>query len=252
MSSPLKSAFCENYLAQKVRNMCLPVLVLIGVVALLAAPARAQLAPEWNSCTGNSDIAWNLQLKSCSALINSAKESPSNRAIAYIRRALLWRSKGDPDRGLADFSEAIRLDPSPAAYFNRAMTWRHQKGDHARAVADFSHAINRDPKMTLAYFNRALSYADLKDFDRAIVDYNETIRLDPKHVLAYNNRGSAWHMKGDLDRAIADYGDVIRLSPGYSAAYYNRGLAWRAKGETALADADFDQAIKLNPNMKRP
>ena len=51
----------------------------------------------------------------------TTKRSGSIRIpAAYDHRGLAYRSKGDHDRSIADFSEAIRLDPKfAAAYYHR-------------------------------------------------------------------------------------------------------------------------------------
>jgi tetratricopeptide (TPR) repeat protein len=50
--------------------------------------------------------------------------------------------KGDYDRAIADYTEAIRLDPGLAlAYNNRGFAYSH-KGDNDRAIADYDQAIN--------------------------------------------------------------------------------------------------------------
>jgi tetratricopeptide (TPR) repeat protein len=46
-------------------------------------------------------------------------------------------------------------------------------------MADYSQAIRLDPNYALAYFNRGYTYYYKGDYDRAIADYNQVIRLDP-------------------------------------------------------------------------
>lgn len=55
-----------------------------------------------------------------------------------------------------------------------------EKGDYDRAIADFDEAIRLDPKYAHAYENRAKAYASKGDYDRANTDRNEAIRLDRK------------------------------------------------------------------------
>ena len=65
------------------------------------------------------------------------------------------------------------------------------KGDNDRAIADFNEAIRLDPKSALTFRNRGDAYTDKGDHDRALADYNEAIRLDPNNALAFCNRGRA-------------------------------------------------------------
>jgi tetratricopeptide (TPR) repeat protein len=51
----------------------------------------------------------------------------------------------DLDRAIADFSEAIRLNPLFASAYHERGVAHRAKGDHTRAVADQEVAIRLDP-----------------------------------------------------------------------------------------------------------
>src|SRR5258707_1124819 len=87
---------------------------------------------------------------------------------------------------------------------DRGVAW-YVKGDYDRAIADYDEAIRLHPRYAPAFNNRGNVWYRKGDKDRAIADYDEAIRLDPKYAPAYTNRGNAWSGKGDNDRAIADY-----------------------------------------------
>jgi tetratricopeptide (TPR) repeat protein len=71
----------------------------------------------------------------------------TKRSGCSRRRANL---KGNPDRAIADYDEAIRLAPALAlAYNNRGVAWR-DKGDVAHARADFQTALTMDPALDIA------------------------------------------------------------------------------------------------------
>ena len=73
--------------------------------------------------------------------------------------AALFEKKGDHDKAIADFTEAIRLNPKLAqAYYNRGMIYR-KKGDHDKAIADFTEAIRLNPKDATPYISRGIAYA---------------------------------------------------------------------------------------------
>ena len=152
------------------------------------------------------------------------------------------------DWAIADFTQAIRLDPTNTRAYNGRGTTYHDKGDYDRAIADYTQAIRLDTNYADAYNNRGLAYWDKRDYDRAIIDYNQAIRLAPNDGLAYINRGNVYYANGDYDRAIADYTQVIRLDPNYVVAYTNRGNVHYDNGDYDRAIADYTQVIRLDPN----
>ena len=215
----------------------------VGII-LLAASARAAPADDQQTCAkASGEVA----IAACTRAIASGRFKGRELIGIYNNRGFEYRYKGDLDRAIADYSEAIRLDPKYAlTYSHRGFAWR-KKGDFDRAIADYSEAVRLDPKYARAYDNRGDVHRDKGDLHRAIADYSEAIRLDPKYAVAYHDRCIAWRNKGDLDRAIADYSEAIRLDPKSALAYNNRGLAWRAKGDLDRAIADCDEAIRLDP-----
>ena len=64
-----------------------------------------------------------------------------------------------------------------------------KKGDYNRAIAAYDQAIKLDPKYATAYNGRGIAYRNKGDYDRAIEDYDQAIKLNPKYTTAYNGRG---------------------------------------------------------------
>src|SRR5262249_6050794 len=105
-----------------------------------------------------------------------------------------------------------------------------------KAIADYNEAIRLDPKNVEAYSSKGLAWSKKKDHDRAMADYNEAIRLDANHAAAYRNRGFTWLSKKEYDKAIADYNEAIRLDPKYAGAYNGRAWLWATCPDAKFRD----------------
>jgi tetratricopeptide (TPR) repeat protein len=166
----------------------------------------------------------------------------------FLMRATVWHDKKDLARALADYTEAIRLNPRNAALrCNRGHAYR-EGNEPDKAIADFDEAIRLDPTDVAAFIERGATRASRREFDKAISDFSEAIRLAPDQAAAYIDRGVAWSHKKEHDKAISDFSEAIRLNPADPQPYYNRGHAWSSKKQLDRAVSDYSEAIRLGPN----
>ena len=165
--------------------------------------------------------------------------------------AMPGKTKGDHDKAIADFNEAIRLDPENAeAYVDRGMAWQ-AKGDFDKAIADFDAAIRLDPEDARRYVDRGMAWAAKGHFEQAIADFNEAVRLDPELVRRSRSRACLASRSAITTRPspiTTRRSGSTRTTP---QAYVHRGIAWRLKGNHDKAIADFSAAIRLQPGTLR-
>ena len=210
------------------------------------------------------------------------------RAVAASTRGLDFLALNSFGPAVAEFDEAIRLDPGQAAnYLPRALA-RHGRpgyrrvrpgltttGDPAparrrqrlhrpgsgppdlgreafgRAIAEFDEAIRLDPNFASAYFHRGVARHGTRYLTGALADYDEAIRRYPGDARAYIARGQAHHDFGDYTQAIADFDRALQIDDGDSDALYPEGLARFKSADYTGALADSGQALRLDPKDDR-
>jgi tetratricopeptide (TPR) repeat protein len=70
-----------------------------------------------------------------------------NDAIAFYNRALAYESKEKYDLAIADFTEAIRLNPNDADFFLNRGIDKQRIGDKAGSDADIAEAKRLNPNV---------------------------------------------------------------------------------------------------------
>jgi len=169
-----------------------------------------------------------------------------NTAVGFNNRGEAYRAKAQYERAIADFDEAIHLDPKlAAAFYNRGLA-NASKDQYDRAIADFDEAIRLDPKFVFAFNGRGDVYTLKAQYDRAIADFDQAIRLDPKYAFGFIGRGGVYALKAQYDRAIADFDQAIRLDPQQAVTFTGRGVANFNTGQFAAAADDFEQSLSLD------
>ncbi len=219
------------------------------VTAALATPAPAA-GRDLADCVQTRDN--DLSIAACTRILESDRETSSNRALASGDRCNAYMWKNDYKHALPDCEQATRLDPRNAIAWNNLGVARYLLGDRDGAISAYDTAIGLNPRYELAIALRGEAWAEKGEYDRAIADYGAALHLNPRDWKTYNSRANAWRLKGDYDNAIADLSQAIQLAPQKPTAYALRGDVWRLKGDLERALRDQDRAIALGGKEPTP
>jgi tetratricopeptide (TPR) repeat protein len=222
----------------------------IAIGLALAIPARTQTAQQRTSCDIKSGAKPDEVISNCTAVIQSGQETGRNLAAAFTLRGRAYRAKGDLDHAIADYTEAIKIEPNfVLAFYSRGIAY-FNKRDYDRAIADYTVSLRLTPRDIIALQNRGHAYQAKQDYDNAIADYSEAIKIEPKFSWAFNDRCYARAIAGrELQQALADCNEALRLMPNDIHTLDSRGLAYLKLGEFDKAIADYDVVLKFNPQQ---
>lgn len=257
-----------------------PIQVFAGAPFGGATSFPPQPPPEMATCSSPLTSA-DERIAACTRAIASGGLTPDNQAVAFCDRGTGYQLKRQTALALADFDEAVRLEPeavtvhicrgdaeimrdafdkaiehydqeiahdanSHGAYVGRGVAYSHQH-DLERSIADDTKAIALDGSDPVAFSNRGGSYQQQKRYELAIADYSQAIKLDPQNTAALTGRGAARAATKDYDSAIVDLDVSLRFNPQAADAYTMRGYCHFQKGHYGLALADGLEALRLDP-----
>jgi tetratricopeptide (TPR) repeat protein len=210
------------------------------------APSTGNTTRDHQDCTGSDP---ELVLAGCTRMTQNPNESPHNRAVAFYNLGGIYKERKEYDHAIADYDEAIKLDPQYVnAYINRGMA-HDSKGDSDAAAADFSRVIEFKPEDPLAYYDRGyIRCWEKHDCDGGIADLSRAIELGHEDAPTYFYLAIAYQGKKDYRHAIVNYDEGLKLSPDNTWALSFRGRSYQNLSDFDPALADYNAAIKADAN----
>jgi tetratricopeptide (TPR) repeat protein len=222
--------------------------LLLAAISGGARDALAQTEQERRWCEGEDSATPAQRIETCSAVIKAVRDKGDKlgEPLPLTHRGVAYRLKGDIERAIQDYSQAIKLDPKLAsAYNNRGVAYDH-KGEYDRAIQDYEQAIKLKPSPE-TYFNRGNAYLARTQFDHAIDDFNQAIRLAPGFAPAHESRCWARAVVGILKQALADCNEALRLRPNNAATFTSRAFVYLKMTQFDAAVSDYDLALRVEP-----
>ena len=167
-------------------------------------------------------------------LVDPVAISAYQRGYAHMR-ATAWFS------ATTAYAEAVRIQPNIDGLYEVRGTPRMYSVRHAEALADYSQAIDLDPADAGLWRRRAHAHttAPTPQPEKGVQDATRAIELDPTHHMGYGHRAMAYTqlLTPNWENALADMDLHIELFPGHDPeAYRFRALIHANLGSRAEAE----------------
>jgi tetratricopeptide (TPR) repeat protein len=146
---------------------------------------------------------------------------------AYDERGRVRLLKGEYDRAMEDFTQALQLHPNGnkhpvvRAYEHRGRLLA-QQGKLTKALEDFDRVIELRPKIVEYYHQRAIVLRDLGRYDDAFRDLQRADAIEPDHPMTNLVRGSVEIACGDYVNALASFDRILATNLDHPAARRSR------------------------------
>lgn len=187
-------------------------------------------------------------------LSKEVKENPDN-GYAHMTMAILQADAKNYVDAMSSINIAIKKLPKKdkeymgCAYASRAQLYAYA-GDTISALADYNQAIriNPDDEEVQEAFGNMLY--ELKRYDEADAGYRRMIAINPTSVMGYMGLGRNAHAMGNYEEAIRQYDNVIRMYDDYSSGYSFRAESYLKLGKYLDAINDITKALAIDNDAK--
>jgi tetratricopeptide (TPR) repeat protein len=188
----------------------------------------------------------------------------ANQASSYALRGMNQERLLDNRRALADYEQALALDPNNPEYlrYKAGVLYKLNRLSDAQAVIELAERLDPNDEWiqkkkkylksdgVQAYDHSKKGYDLLKngEYKEAIQELTEAIRLNPDGYVSYYNRGISYLQLGNENEALQDFHHVIERKRDYIDAYDK--ICWInfRKGRYDEALEATNEVLKLKPN----
>jgi len=184
--------------------------------------------------------------------IDSAISDEPDYGAAYLLRASIWMRVGEYQKAVDDDSQAIAhgLDHSTYAYKVRGDA-HAGGGDYAAAIADYEQALKLNPAYWPALAGRGAARVETGDAAGALPDLARMLAINPadlKETLG-SNAITELSQKGPPARGTETLTVTSQAKFGLAMSYEARGKLRFVQGSYQPALADFDAALTQLPQL---
>ena len=234
-------------------------LVALGFLTWNQCAMYANVETLWQTTTARNPGCWMAHNNLGLALFQRGR---TQEAIAQYREALridpafadaqsnlgnaLLR-QGRTAEAVACYREALRIDPAfPGAHYNLGNVLL-QQGRTKEAIAHYREALRVNLAFAEAQSNLGDALLRQGQTGEAVAHYREALRIDPADPETHYNLANALLRQGSVGEAIARYGEALRIDPDYVNAHNNLGAVLLQQGRTGEAIAQYQEVVRINP-----
>jgi protein O-mannosyl-transferase len=168
--------------------------------------------------------------------------------IAHVNLAFALERQGRFDEALAEYREALQLEPRSYQIHNSYGNLLGKMGRTDEALAEYYEAIRLSPKIPFLYSNLGAELAKSGRFDDAMDAFTNAARLDPPSPWPQVQMAKALLQQGRDAEAIAKLHGALRIDPdNYQIlAYTAHVLAADEKPEIRDGKTAYALAARAN------
>lgn len=166
-------------------------------------------------------------------------KSHNNLALALVELGQLEEAAGH-------FEASLALEPKAEIYSDLGFVMA-RLGKPEAALADYRQALELDPECASAHANLAVAFVQAGKLDDAESHYRQALAVKPT-AAAHNGLAYVLAQQGRTDDAVAQYRKAIELDAGFTPAYNNLAATLARQGKLEEAEQTYRLSLAQNPS----
>jgi tetratricopeptide (TPR) repeat protein len=168
----------------------------------------------------------------------------------YLRGVELLR-KQEPSPAIAEFDQALKLEPGFAEAYDAKGLARLAEGNPEAALGELRRAIQLKPALAEAHLALGLALGQTGQLEAAAGEFRAAIQARPAFAEAHKRLGVTLRRLGNDAAALAEFEAAVRDDGNDPEAWYHLGLARKSQGNMPQAIEAFRHAIALKPDFEK-
>jgi tetratricopeptide (TPR) repeat protein len=179
------------------------------------------------------------------AVRNALKITPDHPQALTVLAMVLTRTKRT-EEGIGYFKKVVELDPSSGAHLNLGIAYADDFNLES-ALAEFTEAVRLDPNSAAARYNKGRVLLDLRRYPEAKPELETAVRLDPKSAEPWYLLGLIEKAAGNPNAAVEALQKSAALNPKSPDTLFVLGQELLHSGDRDGAIAQWRKVIEVDP-----
>jgi tetratricopeptide (TPR) repeat protein len=181
--------------------------------------------------------------------LNTVIELNPNFAPAYSTMAEIQELIGNVLGAFQNIQKAIKVDPNKPEYYRKRGSYYIIMGYPDRGIADFTRALEMNPNYFDVLLLRCNVLYATNRLEEALTDADILLRMQPANNKVWQIHGLINSMKGDHQSAVYDFTEALKLLTTNFVSYKYRAESYTALGHKKEAIGDWEKCLELFTNL---
>jgi len=180
------------------------------------------------------------------AILTLAISDPGSAEMHHVMARELQRH-GDTDAAIANYREAIKIDPTlPGVHAELGDLLYHSSDENlkAGAQAEFEAAVAANPTDERSLLSLGMIAAEKSDLKTAYTDDSRAVQLDPNDTDACTELAKVLVLMNERDKAQQMLQRAVQSDPTNYVAHFRLAALYRQQGKTDEAKTEIAEYQK--------